>query len=95
MGGMSTEIIIDNGDATFKSSQDCTKILEHTKRLHNEGIHGGDEMRHAARIPQVIVEQYLNQNGILFSEFMSNEVHIKRMLNDPALAGFRVWAGRV
>lgn len=95
MGAMTTEVSIDNGDATFKSSQDCTGILDHTKRLHNEGIHGSNEMRHAARIPQVVIEQYLTQNGILFSEFMSNEVHIKRMLNDPALAGFRIWAGRV
>ena len=95
MSVMETSVSIDNGNAIFKSTQDCTSILEHTKKLHNEGIHGGNEMRHAARIPQVLIEQYLTQNNILFSEFMSNQVHIKRMLNDPALAGFRIWPGRV
>lgn len=95
MSGMTTEILVNNGDATFKSTQDCTPILEHATRLHNEGIHGGSEMRHAARIPQVLIEQYLTTNDILFSEFMSNEVHIKRMLNDPALKSFRIWPGKV
>jgi len=28
-------------------------------------------------------------------EFMANPVHVRRMLMDPNLAGFRVWEGRV
>lgn len=94
MDGMQTRVHIHNGDATFESIQDCTPILEHATRLHNEGHHGGSEMKHAARIPQVLIEQYLTQNNILFSEFCSNQEHIKRMLNDPALSGFRIWPGK-
>lgn len=95
MQGMQTKIHIHNGDATFESIQDCTPILDHAMRLHNEGITGSSEMKHAARIPQVLIERYLADNNVLFSEFCSNQDHIKRMLNDPALAGFRVWKGKV
>jgi hypothetical protein len=95
MDGMQTQIHVHNGDATFQSTQDCTPIFEQTQRLHNAGEHGSSEMKHAARLPQIMVEEYLKVNNILFSEFCANPAHIKRMLNDPSLAGFRIWKGRV
>lgn len=52
-------------------------------------------MRHAARIPYVVIEQYLATHGIDLHEFHTNPVHVKRMLNDPALAGFRIWQGKL
>jgi hypothetical protein len=63
--------------------------------MRNEGITGGKEMRLAASFPDVLVERYCNQNGIEFSEFMQNPVHVKRMCADPDLSGFRIWTGRV
>lgn len=85
----------DSGDVTFERVQDCTPILEHATALHNEGIHGSGEMRHAASIPFVIVERYLNDHNITLAEFCANREHVKRMLNDPSLSGFRIWKGRV
>lgn len=75
--------------------QDCTPIVDHAKALHNEGLHGSNEMRHAARIPYVIIERYCNETGITFEEWMQNPEHMRAMLNDPALAAFRVWGGKV
>lgn len=85
----------DSGDVTFERIQDCTPILEHATSLSNEGHHGSGEMRHAARLPFVLVERYLNDHNITLAEFSSNREHVKRMLNDPSLAGFRIWKGRV
>lgn len=85
----------DSGDVTFERVQDCTPILEHTTKLSNEGFHGSSEMRHAASFPMVVVERYLNDNNITLAEFSSNKEHVKRMLNDPSLAWFRIWKGRV
>ena len=95
MDGMHTSVHIHNGDATFKSTQDCTPILDHAMRLHNEGFTGSSEMKHAARIPQVLIERYLADNNVLFSDFCSDQEHIKRMLNDPSLSGFRIWKGKI
>lgn len=75
--------------------QDCTEIVEHAAGLRGIGKTGTKEMKHAARFPAVIVEQYCNAKGITFNEFLSNNVHVKALLADPALAAFRIWEGRV
>lgn len=95
MSEMQTKVHVHDGKVTFESIQDCTPIAEQTMRLHNEGAVGSSEMKHAARIPHIIVEQYCHRNNILFSEFMGNKDHIKAVLNDPSLSAFRVWKGRV
>ena len=90
-----TKIHVNDGNVTFERVQDCTAIAEHAQALHKEGHHGSNDMRHVASIPMVMVEKYINDKGISFEEFMANRVHIKAMVNDPALAAFRVWGGKV
>ncbi|MCH8622643.1 hypothetical protein [Undibacterium sp. TS12] len=92
---IATRVHVDGGDIRFERVQDCTAIAEHAQALHKEGLHGTSEMRHAASFPMVLVEKYLNDKNISFQEFMSEEVHVKAMLVDPALSAFRVWGGRV
>jgi hypothetical protein len=75
--------------------QDCTPIAEYAKAQHNAGFHGSSELKHAARIPNVIIEKYCNDHNIEFSEFMRNREHMRRVLNDPSLAAFRIWPGKV
>lgn len=95
IGGIQTSITAKDGEATIKATQDFTPIMENAIALHNEGRHGSSEMRHAARLPKLAVDVYMQTHGIDFHEFCSNEVHVKRMLNDPDLANFRIWKGRV
>lgn len=96
MTGIATRIHnAGDGNVTFERVQDTSGYLEHAKALHNEGHHGSSEMRHAAKIPFIVVERYCNDHGITFEEFMKDKVHVKRMLNDPSLAGFRIWKGVV
>lgn len=90
-----THIAMQDGNMVVGRSQDCTPIAEYAKSRHNEGQHGSKDMRLAGSIPYVIVEKYCNDNGIEFSECMSNPVHFKAMLNDPSLAHFRIWPGRI
>ena len=52
-------------------------------------------MRHAATWPPSLVETYIKANGIDMHEFMVNPTHVRRMLMDPDLQGFRVWEGKV
>jgi hypothetical protein len=92
-----TTRIHQQGDTTiFESVQDCSGHLAYAKRLHNEGAHGSKDVKHAAHLPAVLVESYCNRLGITFGEFLQRkEGHIKAMLNDPDLSGFRVWKGAV
>lgn len=70
-------------------------MLEEAKALRNSGMVGGSEMRHAAKIPTSVIENYIARLGITFHEFMANPKHINAMLNDPDLSGFRIWTGKV
>ena len=95
MSDMYTKIHVKDGDVTFESIQDCTPFMERATALHNEGHHGSKELKHAAHFPDVLIERYCHQKNILFSEFLSNKEHIRAMLTDPSLSGFRIWKGAV
>lgn len=94
--GVQTLVQLNNdGSLTTGTFQDVEAILENAKARNREGLHGSSDMRLAASVPFVLVEKYCNDNNILYSEFMASQEHKKRILNDPALAHFRVWNGRV
>lgn len=95
MNGLQTRIHVKDGRMVVQNTQDCTSIAESAMARHNEGLHGTSELKHAARIPMVMVEKYLNDNNITFAEWSQNKAHIRRMLQDPALAHFRIWKGRI
>jgi|ERR1043165_5972052 hypothetical protein len=84
-----------DGKVFIGQSQDCTPIAEWAKEQRAIGAIGGRDMRHAARIPNVIIEKYCNENGVRFAEVMRDPVHIKRICNDSANAMFRIWPGRL
>ncbi|MBT2300366.1 hypothetical protein J7E70_07800 [Variovorax paradoxus] len=95
MSEMQTKLHVKDDVMVVENIQDCTPYLERAKALHNEGIHGSTDFKHAAELPKVAIESYINRHGITFAQWMADPVHIKRMLNDPDLKGFRVWPGRV
>lgn len=88
--------VTDDDTLVIQRSQDVDPILRATRELakDNNGKSQSGEMYHAARLPMVLVENYCNQKGITFREFMANPTHVKTMLNDPALSKFRIWNGR-
>ncbi len=75
--------------------QELVDTLDYCKARHNEGLHGEKDFKLAATVPAVLIEDYCFRNGITFREFMHNREHTRRLLNDPALAGFRIWKGKV
>ncbi len=95
MTGLQTKIHMDGDLMHVENVQDCTPIAEYAKARQREGLHGSSEMKLAGSIPLVMVEKYCNDNGITYPEWMSNKEHIRRMLQDPALAHFRIWNGRI
>ena len=96
MQDLATKFHFYDGKMVVQRTQDCTPILEMCKTQQREGQTGSSDMKLAMRIPNVIIEQYCNLNNVSYAEVMANNSpHIKRMLNDPDLSGFRVWRGRV
>ena len=85
----------DGDDIIERRSFDAEPYLDAAKALHNSGQHGSSELKHAASYPPGFFEYYAQLKGITYQELMGNPVHVKRMLNDPELGGFRIWKGRV
>jgi hypothetical protein len=83
------------GSLTFERVQDCNAIAEKCKTQANQGVTGSSDMKLAASLPYVMVEAYMNRTGIDMNEFCKNKEHIRNMLNDPALAHFRIWGGKI
>lgn len=95
MGQVLTRVHEADGVLAFERVQDVEPILDGTHARRVAGMTGSSEMRHAASLPMVLVEQYCNNHGITFADFMAQPHHVKAMCNDPALKLFRVWEGRV
>ena len=88
---------LEGADNTFQvvRSQDVNPIVDYAKGMQAMGLTGSKDMKHAAEIPMVVVENYMSRLGINFEEFCASQEHGKALLNDPALASFRIWEGRV
>ena len=84
-----------DGGAIIERVQDAEPYMDRANGLRQIGAVGSSEVKHAAHFPAVLVERYIDTNGITFEEFIANPEHVKRMCNDPALAAFRVWEGKV
>ena len=70
-------------------------LLDTVKHLHNTGQWGPLDMRVLMHIPGVVIEAWCNQQRIAFDDFTRDEAIRRRFLNDPDLAAFRVYKGRV
>ena len=93
--GTQTVVALQDGALITGTIQDCTPIAERAKAMHNSGYTGSSEMKLAASIPMVMIEKYCNDRGITYADFSKGKEHMRYMLNDPALAHFRVWKGKV
>ena len=96
MNGLSTQFL-EGADHAFaiNRTQDVEPILNYTKGMSAIGAGNGKDIKHAAEIPMIFVEQYIQRIGITFAQFCEGQDHIKAVVNDPALAAFRIWAGKV
>lgn len=95
MGQVLTRLHEGDGMIVVERVQDVEPIMDLAHDLRVSGQVGSSDMKLAASLPMVLVEQYCNDNGVTFEQFMDDPVHVNTMLNDPALKAFRVWEGRV
>jgi hypothetical protein len=92
---MQTSLNVHDDLMVVKSMQDVEPILMACKEKVEAGDVGGKELKHAATIPMIVIESYMNRVGLTFQEFLRDKEHIKCLLNDKSLEGFRIWKGAV
>jgi hypothetical protein len=69
-------------------------LVDLAKSMSNEGLHGSHEMRLVGLYPPHMPEVCCNAWGITWEEFWSDPKWIKKMLNDPMFADFRIAPGQ-
>ena len=84
-----------DGTVVVQSLQYVADHVDYCKARANEGHHGFSDFKLKASIPVTVVEAYCTHNRITLREFFRNKEHVKRVVNDPALADFRIAPGRM
>ena len=90
-----TGLVTDDGKVYHREAQDVEPVMIHAKYLRDSGQVGSSEMRHAAKIPWVVSENWRKARGISFHEMMANPVHAAAFLNSEEARPYRIWKGKV
>lgn len=93
--GVVTTVALEDGALHTGTTQDCKPYIERAHAMRETGRTGTKDMRLAASVPVVLVEAYCNRAGIDYATFSQGPEHKRRFLNDPSMAHFRIWQGRV
>jgi len=98
--GYATNLRIDeNGAHHFHHEQECGGILEENKEAQNSGIgQGSADMKHAARIPIALLEQWKNEENLdynLVGSCPETTGRFWKKLQSREWMHLRRWKGRV
>lgn len=78
-------------EKTSIPTQELLDLLDHCKMLRETGqTHSPAGFPLLGLIHPFHIEQYCNERGVLFAEFMQNADHQKALLKRPDMRGFRV-----
>lgn len=95
MSGLKTTgLATQDGTVYHQESQDVDPVLQHAKYLRETGQTGDGEMRHAAKIPWVVSENWRKARGISFHEMMTNKAIASQFLNSEEARPYRIWQGK-
>lgn len=83
-------------DLVYANAAQMQGVADHCRAMRESGAEDVGDVRLLGVIPAELVEKYCIDAGVTFADFMHpGSEHASRMLNDPALSGFRVHRGRV
>jgi len=86
----------EDGGAVVVREQQVGEIAEWCRARQNQGMWSDqDGNKHAARLPNTVIEHYCTVHGINLAEFVRNPEHVKRLCEDPNFADFRIWPGKL
>jgi hypothetical protein len=84
--GIKSEYEYDSLQDKFliKKTQDVEPILKFNKMLqNNESLTRGKDLRRVAKIPMVVIDQWLKDGIDIFSQDPEMKRKVKQRLNDP------------
>ena len=90
-----TGVWFDDGNIIERKTQDVEPFFENNKALYNagDGYSPSRELRRAASIPMVVVEQWLSEGIDIFDP--NHKEAVRRKLNDPENRFLRTAPGKL
>lgn len=83
----------DNGKLIIQETHDPTPYLEQVAALKSAGLTGFSEHRHVGRVPNFLLEQWLQEAGVSFTDTQAVKDVIKRKLLSGEFNNLRPWTG--
>jgi hypothetical protein len=79
---------------TIHRQQDFEPLIEENRVMRDELKEVPGLGYLAGRLPMVLVEEYMKRKGITFHEFMSDDSHVRFLLQNRDLSKLKVWEGK-
>lgn len=101
MSDVKTKYHYEGGRLIVERVQDIEPTIEANKKEmgewsgHNESSRWKGDFHHVARIPEVVIEKWCNENGFTYADFIKDPKIAKRFLNDSQNCLFRTKPGRI
>lgn len=87
------QISFDGNNLIVKETHDFTAIVDRAKALQSSGQNSLGESRHVADVPLKLLELWLKEAGVSWTDHKAVEEVLKRKLMSGDFAALRVWEG--
>ena len=87
--GYKSEIITEDDKLVYHTTQDVNPVIDHVKKLRDNTIKPGKDMRHIAEVPMVVYQRAVRGG------WDRDRAAWKKWLNNPDNNVFRTWQGKV
>jgi len=77
----------------FHQHQECQPILDDLANRRSADMIGTDDHRHVGSVPFVLLEKWLMEAGVSFSDGKAVQEVVKRKLMDGEFRKLRAWEG--
>ncbi len=87
--GYKSEFITEDEKLVYHTTQNVEPVIDHVKKLRDNTLKPGKDMRHIAEVPMVIWQKALRER------WSQDSAKWKTWLNNPDNKVFRTWQGKV
>jgi len=80
-----------------RHEEDLEPVVDNIKQVKQQWDGRGDTSLgyFVGTIPAVVWKEYCKVNGVSYHEFLNNNEHIHRIMNNPDYSKFRVFEGKI
>lgn len=90
MSQVKTRLHHDGDKVHVERFQECQPILDSARELRSNGLTGSSDFRHVGRIPAALLEQWLNEAGVAYSDTEAVKEVIRKKLQSGDFGKLRV-----